>query len=168
MGLAGYMKLGPLALPLMMLVSGCLGDDAPVDSAEIGDLNEEPVLREEFAFQGQDIAQADGLFFYAYNGVAGGEFSVDENATALLVEAVWTCTLELCPMDLWVYDEDSEQSGSTSGDLSARLVMDEPHRDTWYAVLAASPGSAHANVQADFRVTVFYDGPVPDGYTAFE
>lgn len=150
---------------MLAALGGCAEDPATDDTlADVDAL--EPYAS--FEFEGADIAQARAVVLAVYAGGIGGEFRIKDDAQELLVEAQWTCLLDACPMDLMAADDDYDQWDYSSGDLSARLIMDELESDTWFAWLAPPQVSAHAMMEGVIRVTVFYDGPVPEGFTAFE
>lgn len=147
-----------------LLVSGCLGDDR----SDAGALDLPPeVAPEVFRFTEEDLFQVNGALVMILASDLIVNFTVHENATALLAEVQWRCATEPCPMDLSVRPEEGTWAEGARGEGEARMAVEAPAADSWYASLRASTLSVHAGGDAEFRISVFYDGPIPDGYTAF-
>jgi hypothetical protein len=103
-----------------------------------------------------------------------GAFAVSANASAIVVEARWTCqTSTTCGFRVAaaapVSDTQSTVVFQSYGTGYAKAISPPDLKlveGTWLATVRSD--SVSSNVQGEIRVSVFYDGAVvPDGYTAF-
>lgn len=99
----------------------------------------------------------------------GGTVQVGDNATVLIAESRLDCAVP-CAVWLGAFDSGGERradSGPVNGG-DIRVVYSPPNgvaSGEWFIRLYTE--GASMNVNGDLRVSVFYDGSVPDGYTAF-
>lgn len=103
-----------------------------------------------------------------FDSYDGGPTDVGENATAILVEAQWTCQTPECRFvfDFQNGDDETIFRIYGNGPIRAEVPAEIPLKPgKWDAVVL--PDSANIEVRGEIVVSVFYGGPVPDGYSAF-
>jgi len=106
---------------------------------------------------------------FGWDGVPAG-FTVHENytATGLVIEGKWTCSSPTCKLGVLISPPGS--SGITAeADKEFRQEFQPPADSVPAGNWGINLDSHDVVVQIDgtFYATVFYDGPVPSGYTAF-
>lgn len=96
-------------------------------------------------------------------GGASFTWSVPADATALWVEARWTCVLPVCLL-AWNLTDPAGTATVQGTDSPLAWSPETLLPGTWSATVATGLAMP---VAGEVRVTAFFEGDVPDGYTAF-
>ena len=97
----------------------------------------------------------------------GGDFPVEANATAILVEARFTCTSPTCSYYALLAFNSGEGLSSPASQGSLRWMLNGRSLQEGNWALFVLPDSANAGLKGEARVSVFYGGDPPTGFTAF-
>lgn len=97
---------------------------------------------------------------------AAGEVEVGANATAILVEARWTCQSPTCGFDLVLLDPAGSEIVRSSGAGEAAAGAENVTAGT-YAVQLAYGSDPIVGAQGEIRASVFHGGGIPDRFSAF-
>ncbi len=172
-----------LLIALLVPLAGCLGDSGSEDTVTappaVPDAGRESGVREAdtastveprepevHEFDGQAALMANTMVVGAGQMNLYNDYTVARGATAILVEAQWSCATGACPADVVTQRETSTEHGASGAD-AARLVIDAPRDGQWTVWLQAQPFEPYLMMDWQVRVTVFFDGSVPDDYTGF-
>ena len=168
----------PAILLAGLLLSGCTGNSSvasPSDSPTASPLGDPPVAPQIVRipiFMPISAGNQSGPLPFIVNGPPpisdGGPIPVAENATAMLVEVRWSCSSPTCRFQFELEDPNDQNVVvmSSSGPIRFQVPSEIPVIPGKWDVVVR-PDSANVKVQGEFRVSAFYGGPVPDGYTAF-
>jgi hypothetical protein len=161
-----------LLLLLLPLLAGCSGAGQEAESASAGRtgrfVEETPhvdVVRSPIEMTGavgNQSIPADS----ALGGLNYGLFGLKANATAIVAEARWTCASPTCRFKLTVENLTRHTAGSAYGEGAARATVSEALKPGEWRV-RLGPDSFAADVEGEFRISVFYGLQAPADYTAF-
>ena len=177
------MKLLAAALAFCVFFSGCATDtpsqeEGPSAGAPGPNATEARVevtripIRHSYSVGNQKgVNETDGRSHVIVNDSGccdGGPVEVEENATAILAEVRWTCDSPTCRFVFELEDPDDQDVLRIYGDGPVRAEVPAGIPLTagkWDAVHL--PDSANIEVEGEIVISVFYNGPVPEGYSAF-
>lgn len=96
-----------------------------------------------------------------------GDVDVAANATAILLEATWSCASPTCTLDLLLVGPEGDVVARSPGTGEASFIVSPiaPGGYRWGVETSSDPV---VSAGGDVAATVFYDGPIPDGFTALD